>query len=249
MGSKVNTLAVVVSWKRPENIPSVLASLRAQSVECDIAIFDNSPPGYEIGVFADDYDYYFTADKNIGAACRFLPALALPQYKYILFTTDDYAAGPRLLEHYLACAAELGDHFATLGQDGRVVRGNSVVKRRVRMDQYGHRKVDVVTTWELAQARDIVWAYKFRDVISRSYPAVSKDEDDLLLCLGIQWASMRPSYVVRQSPPDGGCRISLPDKGPGGEVVALSARPDHAARRDDFIAAARGVGWESLVNK
>lgn len=263
--SRPSVLAVLLNWKRPANILPVLQSLRGQSIPLHIALVECSPdsPHSAPQAALSLCDSVFSISTNIGPCSRFLPPLALPQFRYSFFAVDDHAPGPRHVEYLLACAKKLHPDYATIGMDGRTMRPNSspnsgdatIVRRKALPYPQAPRPVDFITSSELILTNRVQAALKFRDAMlnefgdSRNGGDCSIFEDDLILCFGVQLecqAKLRgpvPSFLAPAAPSEMESwrmrRLPAND--------ALSARPDHRERRDKFLRQAIQVGWRSQV--
>ncbi len=231
-----DVLSVVQNWKRPANVARVVDAIRSQSVASKLAIVDCAiEPEYALppDVLAKA-DYVFCVERaNLGPCCRFIPSLMIPQIPLTMFWLDDFLPGPRCLESFLRHrnVIELSD-FSTLGQDGRRFdAGLSIIRRRT-LAHDGLTFVDVVVSSELCLTRNVARALTFRNLLVDEYgaDAISLDEDDLYLCLGIRRFLKSPSAVFAPRTPDeSGRAVRLPSP------FALSAREDHDARRAGFV--------------
>lgn len=231
-------LAVINSFRRPQNIPAVIAALRSQSVPpTHIALVDNGSREFSAEFCAADVDTYIRVEKtNVGPCSRFIAPLMLCQFEFTLFCVDDHLPQERHLEQLLETADELDD-WATLGMQGRRALGSTLSKRRIFAPEVPV-PCDVVVTSELCRTSDIPAALVFRSDLLRENPNVSLFEDDMILCMGIQRARKVPSYVA--TAPEGtrwdGKRLPAPH--------ALCGRPNHRELRDEFVRTALKVGWQ-----
>lgn len=249
--TKPEVLAVIINWRRPQNLPLIVGALRAQTVPLHICVIECAP-GTEFALPPDQLhslaDTVFTVNRNFGPMSRLIPALAFTEYEYVFFQVDDFAPGPRCVEHFLLTARHMHNQFATLGQDGRRVdmASKSLSGRRVRMHETECVPVDAVTSSELVRSDAIQYAIDFRWKMIRRHGIenVSLFEDDLFLCFGIQEATGLPSLLTPDCPsPAESWRAT---KFRTGEE-ALCARPDHREGRDLFVWQAIECGWRSLA--
>lgn len=248
--SNEQVLGVLINWKRPANIPRIIAAMRAQTVCLHISIMECAlSPEFrlsdEVRAMADSV---FTMNFNSGPVARFIPPLLMPQFKYTYFGVDDHEPGPRHVEWLLQTAVRLDDQFATIGQDGRLIRDGQIVKQKGRMHGVHPTPTDVVTSSELCLTRWLphvmLWRAEFLATIGRD---CSTFEDDLFLCFGAQNAASNahnrpvPSYLTPQ-PPTGDeswrvRKLAAPN--------ALCGRPGHDDMRNHFIHCAQQFGWSS----
>lgn len=245
-------LAVVINWRRPHNIPHVFDALRAQTIPVHICLVECSPELPEFAIspgLRARADTVFTVNRNFGPSSRFIPALAFTEFDYVFFQVDDFAPGPRCVEHFLSAARLLNGQFATLGQDGRRANeaGPSLNGRRIKQHAGECVPVDVVTSSELVRADLVHHAVDFRWQMIRRHgvnpnEGVSLFEDDLILCLGIQKATGLPSLLTPACATwDESWRYKRLD-----DAHALCARPDHRPRRDRFMEQAWACGWRFI---
>lgn len=236
----MSVLACINSFRRPQNIPAVIAALRSQSVPPDhIALIDNGGMEYSAEFCAASVDTYIRVEKtNVGPCSRFIAPLMLPNAgTYTLFCVDDHVMQERHLEQLLETADELDDGWSTLGMQGRRTLGKTLAKNRIFAPEVPV-PCDVVVTSELCRTNDVPLALQFRSDLLRENPSVSLFEDDMILCMGIQRARKVPSFVAPS--PEGtrwdGKRLPAPH--------ALCARPNHRELRDEFVRTALKVGWQ-----
>lgn len=255
-------LAVILNWRRPEGCEAVVKALRGQSIPLHIAIVECATDmkcrlPYRV---LDKADTVFTVSRNLGPASRFIAPLALPEFPWTLFAVDDHLPGRRHVEHLLCCAESLHPDCATIGSDGRIIRGGEILRRnasslRRRAPHIPRDKplpVDFITSSELCRTRLVQHALRFRDTLIDDHgDKISLFEDDLILCFGAQLA------VRARTSPDATCFIAPESDDP--ETCwkvkklpaphALSARPDHDARRTEFIRLASETGFVPLAER
>lgn len=246
-----DTLAVVVNWRRPANIPIILASLRRQSRPVFIALVDNNADGTEFATppstRADADVVFAVGPRNLGPCCRFLPPLAMPEFKWTFFAVDDHVPGDRHVE-YLHQFASTHHHAVCVGQDGRIVLPDGTLsRRRTRMHPSDLVRVDVITTSEIASTRRVVAATSFRSRMLELFGSEFPDtEDDLIFNFGAVNYHLNHYCAITPAPPSdaeswrGGGRLPSPH--------ALCSREDHRERRDRFVRQAIDIGWRSRAN-
>lgn len=240
-------LASIINWRRPENIHALLTRYREQTVPLHIVLVECSPDSEfaappEAVALAD---VVITINRNLTACSRFIPPLMMPQFRYTFFGVDDHLPGRRHVECLLRCAESLGGRFATIGQDGRCFRNGAIHKRRARPYPSTPRPIDVVTSSELMETRNIADAIIFRQRL-REYEGSDEfiTEDDLILCMALQTKLAAPCYVTPQPGEDEWwAEKRLPSD------HALSGRPNHIDRRNQMIQKMTDLGWRSMVPK
>jgi hypothetical protein len=245
-----SVLSVLINWKRPANCLRVLRAIREQSVASYIALVECSPDTEfaappEARQLAD---IVFTVNQNLGPCSRFIPPLALQEYRYTFFAVDDHVPGPRHLEWLLQCAKQLDNNFATIGQDGRRTSGDTISRRRVRMQPGIPTPCDFITSSELCMTAWLPFVANFRADLTKEYGSdISQFEDDLFLCFGIQchikmrWGVAAPCYLT----PD---PLSIEQSWRASRLHAphaLCGRENHHEIRDLFVRRAMEFGWSS----
>lgn len=232
-------LSVVQNWRRPANVARVIDAIRSQSVPSKLAVVECAlEPKFTLppDVLAKA-DYVFRVERaNLGPCCRFIPSMMIPQIPLTMFWLDDFLPGPKCLEAFMRHRSRLEDlKAATIGQDGRIFYDNKlgIVRKRVSAPASGMLPVHVVVSSELCLTRNVSFATAFRDQLihkNLGVESLSLFEDDLFLCCGISWGTNCRSEVFSPSTPDESYRAHrLPSND------ALSARPDHDAKRNSMI--------------
>jgi hypothetical protein len=102
---------IIPTWHRTENLPRVIASLRAQTVKPQVWIWDN-------GAGSDDpfkqdglADVVFRSSFNFGCFARF-PLMGLVRTPYIWQMDDDLELTmPNLIERFIELSRSLKDEF------------------------------------------------------------------------------------------------------------------------------------------
>lgn len=238
-------LGCLINWRRPLNVAKILRAMRDQSTRIDKLVLLECAPGTEFQASPQAHaiaDVVITINENIGPISRLFAPLAFPQFKYTYFGVDDHIPGHRHVEYLLRCAKSLNDNFATIGMDGRNIRGGEIVKRKGRMQDGAPTPVDVITTSELMLSkwvpRVMEWRHEFLNGCGGD---VSFLEDDLFICFGAQHHSGRPSYLTAAPPaPEFNWTVSKLHA-----PHALCGRPDHYEVRNHFVRRAQEFGWYS----
>lgn len=247
-----DVLGVLLNYRRPANVLRILQAMREQSVRfAKICLVECSPHSeFSASPQACDLaDSVISINTNIGPISRLLAPLAFPQHKYTYFGVDDHVPGSRHLEWMLATAASLNDNFATIGQDGRRVVGDTILRKRIGMDDLKPTPVDFVCSSELMLTGNATTAMQWRSsFLTLCGRDCSLFEDDLFLSFGIQnpmdgYGSGPPSYLTPEPPTAAeswrASRLHAPH--------ALCGRENHHELRDHFVRRAVEFGWRSRV--
>jgi glycosyltransferase involved in cell wall biosynthesis len=111
MANKIT--AIILHYNRQKNIPKVIAGIRAQTVPCDIWVWDNSG-NYPVG---SGEDVYLKADKNTFCLARYL-LIKRVETEYIFNTDDDISIlDNKLFEKFIAFSER--HQNAVIGWNGR----------------------------------------------------------------------------------------------------------------------------------
>lgn len=237
-------------------MPAVFSAWNEQSLTHDTVLFDNAPLKKSLACFVDvlplDLNIW-RVPGNLGCAGHLAPAYALAYlYEYIVFADDDFVPGPSALWKLVGEADALKkEGFATLGYYGRKFVTDH---GRGRDHTYGYRygnappgKVDLTIRGHLVQAQNLHHVLAFRQKMVTAAPAdgrrLTSIHDDMLLCLGIQAMTSRPSYVLKM---EGEQRLIARDLDQSGAVYK---RPEHLEERNEFIDLAEWCGWKSLAER
>jgi hypothetical protein len=159
--------AVVLSWKRPHNIPIIVEALHAIPHIREIIVWNNDP---EVTVDAPGA-LVFNAPKNYGCFPRYCVA-PLAAYDNLWFQDDDICVHADQFE--LVRRRYVEDGGRIYGFRGRVIENG----RYVMADVYG--EVDIVIGQTMMFHRSLLSAV-FR-VIGKLPPIV---EDDIAFCLSV----------------------------------------------------------------
>jgi hypothetical protein len=113
------TAAMVLSWKRPDNIPIVIDGLKRQGWIDDIIIWHNSPSNVRI-----DGCINIVSDINFGCMIRHHMAAMFSEYDYFAFSDDDLVLTMDLSEYVNPAIDEHGKH-SVLGFFGHLLNANN----------------------------------------------------------------------------------------------------------------------------
>src|SRR4030095_10430567 len=120
--------AVVINWKRPQNVGQSVAALGSQTEPCTVTVCDCHPsPAFALGeATLTMVDRLYSWSHNLGGYNRFVPIGAY-DHRYTLFLDDDMLPGLRCVEHFLRSAMQIGN-FGVLGQMGRIIQPDGVYR-------------------------------------------------------------------------------------------------------------------------
>jgi len=243
MSAGPNIQVIVLHWKRPQNLVTVLNAFRQQTIEHRLILADNHPSD-EFAPPADALDMcddVFRWKTDYGPFGRLVPAL-LGETEWTYFHDDDAVPGRRCLEYYLESAREIGD-FATLGQQGRfcrTARGRIRYSRRKIRPAVEPRPVDLCVQSHFLRTENLPFALEFRHALWRRFGSdVPAIHDDIMLCCGVQKATSHCSYLTRSFEDAENAYKQKPLRSP----FAVAGRPGHYRDRSIMFRMAWEIGW------
>ena len=200
--------AIILSYKRPTNIPLVISSLLEDGMKPrDIYVFNNNP---DISLEIKEANV-INSEKNLGCRVRHALALAL-DYTHFLFIDDDLAIKPGTIDGFKKYSEIFPE--AVLGYFGSILgKGEKPYTNRKKYDYWRDIQAEV----------DVVIGrlhFCSRETIANSFlKSYRTGEDDIILSLSNKPYS---NYVI-----PGEEVIDLPERG-----VGQYHRKDHWERRD-----------------
>lgn len=240
----MEVLAIVINWARSGNIGAIVERLVPQA---DVVVVDNSASGAD-ALLAEQWRaagaLVWRIPNNLGPPCRFVPALADLDHRYVLFVDDDFLPGERCVEACLQAAGLVAGQFATIGQIGRrfvYEHGNWRYRRKnsPRLSSFPC-PCDLTCRMHFVRREHLWHVLPFRERVAERLPLHASIHDDLLLCLGLQMATNLGSFLI-------------PSDGPQIKVAELddnqplnSRRRGHVRERAELIQEASRLGWRSL---
>lgn len=235
--------AVIINWKRPENVAQIAEALARQSVPCTITICDCHPePRFALPEpTLQRADRVYRWRHNTGPYSRFVP-LASYDHEFTLLLDDDMLPGAHCVRHFLDHAREVR-RFGVLGQLGRIVAANGEYRPRHVPRRNGFVEVDVVIrgyfvrTRHLPLVADLRWRMNHLDSAA--------PVDDLLLCVAMGMLAGLPCYLT----PADADPETLMNKRELPQPHSVSGKPDHLKRRTAFLRDAQSIGWVPLHAK
>jgi SAM-dependent methyltransferase len=235
--------AVIINYKRPQNIPDIINAFRAQTVPCHITLI-NAAPTAEFGLsekVLKSVDHLYTWSHPFGPYNRYVP-IAAYTHEFTYFHDDDMLPGKRVLEHFLGVADTLSD-FGVLGQIGR------------NADSTGAYVPVAVSRKEWLVPVDFVVRGYF--VPTQCLPAVIEHrhnlgldpdvdlEDDLLLCTAMNTIHGLTNYLT---PLDPDPETKINRSGLKGDFARFR-RAIHLGARTRFCRNAMEIGWIPLCRR
>lgn len=203
--------AVLLSWRRPENLPALVAALRGSAAVGEVLVWNNN----QAVPLALEGAEVIHAPTNL----LLLPRLALgclARWSSVLFVDDDLLLTPaqvdRLWASYLADGAR-----RVFGAQGRQLRAGRYEAANV----FG--PCDIVNQAVLAPRAALARALTFLPSPFWQPGTFDAAEDDILLCLAQE---LGQAVAVDLGPL---LRCGAYDE------AAWSRRPDHAARRQGMV--------------
>ena len=120
--SEPRVTAIVINWRRPDNVQRIIRALRQSSEPCRIIVCDVLVDGHYLkDNFFEGADEVLHLSRNHGGFNRLVPAM-LVQSEFTYFHDDDMLPGPEALRALVHCADGMLD-MGALGQIGRVYPG------------------------------------------------------------------------------------------------------------------------------
>jgi hypothetical protein len=236
---------VVINWKRPENVATIVQALHDQTAPCTITICDcHDSPEFELPMEAlSTADRVYRWEHNLGSFNRYVP-LGAYDHRYTFFFDDDMVPGPRCVEHFLACAADL-QAFGALGQLGRIVDADGAYRSGADIARSrGFTEVDILVRALFVPTSCLVHAPQARAVLQ----AGKEPDEDILMADDILMAVGLAIYAGL------GCYLTPVDPDPATLInmhelpspYAVSHRPTHDQSRSRLTRRAVRLGWSPL---
>lgn len=234
-----STEAVIINWKRPDNVSRMVAALKAQTEPCTVTICDCSQsPTFALGeetVALADRLYKWS--HNLAGYNRFVPMGAY-DHRYTLFLDDDMLPGLRCVEHFLRSAMQIV-RFGVLGQLGRIIQPDGIYRYADVPRTDGFVETDVIIRGYFVRTENLAYLLQFKQMISVDEFAST---DDLLLCTAVRTLAGLSCYLTPWEPDD----EALMNKRELSDDFSLSSRPEHLELRQGFLDRAIQAGWVPL---
>lgn len=223
------TAAIVVSWRRPFNMPQVLYGLNKQAFVNDIFVWHNRPSS-----FTYPNAFHWQSDRNLGCAVRHFLALGLSEFDYFLFIDDDLYLSFDFTDTFRLGIERYGQK-SVLGFFGRNLCRQDLVNtysKGVDLDS-----ADSFLPTDIVKGRCHLASWETLSLLAHSRPDAPTREDmhdDIRLNLVAQQSNQVPSYLL----PHHGKLVNLADP------FSYWRRPGHLERRDKSLARAFAQGFQ-----
>ncbi len=184
---------VVITYKRKENIPLILQSLKNQTVKNKVTLIDVSP-SKEFEPSADTLklaDRVFKFGCNFGSFNRYVPLLSYDA-EYTCFLDDDMLPGNKMLECYIDAAKKIGS-FGVIGQIGRKTENGRYVCKDVTSHN-GFVEVDLVVRCYFVKTHNLKCLPNFLSELPNDILSL-KHHDDMMISYAMKRYGLR-SFVI-----------------------------------------------------
>lgn len=227
------TMCIVLSWKREKNLPEVIGGLKKQSCIDDILVFHNYPSSTEVEGCKNIF-----SKTNLGCVARHDVAYKIDDYKYFMFSDDDFAFTRDLSDDISNTVLEFADK-SVVGVVGLNLNIKNIDKSYSTGKTLRSKKpipVDIVKGRFHIISRENIHIL-FNSVFNES---LFRKQDDLRANLTIQKHYKVPSFIF----PSGKNDIKELD-----DSYALNKLPGHYDERDQIIIDGIKTGWKPMVGK
>jgi hypothetical protein len=227
--------AVIINWRRPNNVKPILQAFREQTEPCLITLLDvHAEPQFALDAAVVQLaDRCFRWTDNYGGWNRFVPLWAY-RHEYTYLHDDDMLPGRRLIEHFLRCAAAV-PRFGVLGQAGRMAAdgGKAYGCAQIFPDD-GFREVDVIVRGYFVRTTNLEYLLKFRE-----HFAPSRRGCDIVLATGLKLLAGLSAYLTPATTDEEERmnKAELPDD------YALHREAGHYEERTSILRGAYDLGW------
>jgi GT2 family glycosyltransferase len=234
--------AVIINWKRPQNVKQIVQALKQQTVPVTITVCDCHPePSFSLDeetIHLVDRVYRWT--HNLGAYSRYTP-LASFDHPYTFFIDDDLLPGKKCVEAYLQAATEMPE-FGVFGQLGRIMDASGIFRGQDIPLTESFIETDFIVRAYFVKTRHLYNIVRFRWEIG--YFEEPLPEDDLLLCAALKYYDNLPCYLI----PYHGDQETLVRYRDLNSEHALSSRINHYYKRTQFVKRLMYYGWTPLIH-
>ena len=230
--------AVVINWRRPDNVAEIVRALKAQTLPCTVTVCDcHDAPEFRLSPAAMPYiDRLYRWRHNLGSFNRWVP-LGAYDHRYTFFLDDDMVPGTRCVEHFWSQAEELRT-FGALGQVGRIVAANGDYRVHNVPRRPGLTEVDLLVRAYFVPTHCLAYVPQMRALLGLSHDP----EDDILLAVALSMQAGLSCYLT-PADPDPQTQVNwreLP------APHARGARDVHLPARSRLLRAAIDLGWRPL---
>jgi hypothetical protein len=230
--------AVVINWKRPDNVAKIVRTLKRQTMPCTVTVCDcHDSEEFSLPSRAMPYiDRIYRWRHNFGSYNRFVP-LGAYDHKYTFFIDDDLLPGTRCVEHFWQQAEQLSA-FGALGQVGRIVAADGEYRTQDIPRGPGFTEVDILVRALFVPTECLIYMPQIRAMLGES----GDPEDDILLAVGLAMQAGLGCYLTPFDPdPE-----TLVNKFELASPHARHARPTHRPNRSRLLRSAVGLGWQPI---
>jgi hypothetical protein len=232
---------VIINWKRPRNVTTIVDALREQTIPCTITICDcHQSAEFELTPNTlSSADRVYRWEHNLGSFNRYVP-MAGYDHRYTFFIDDDMMPGRRCVEHFLRAAESLPS-FGALGQEGRIVDANGAYQSRNIPRNDDFTEVDILVRAYFTQTSCLHHVQDMRTLLGN----FDDPEDDILLAVGLSMYAGRGCYLTPIDPdPE-----TLVNRRELETPHARCSRPSHYRDRSRLLESAVGLGWQPLQSR
>jgi hypothetical protein len=230
--------AVVINWKRPDNVAAIVQALKRQTMPCTVTVCDcHDSDEFSLPSRALPYiDRIYRWRHNLGSYSRYVP-LGAYDHKYTFFLDDDLLPGTRCVEHFWQHAEQLCV-FGALGQLGRIVAADGEYRPRDIPRGPDCTEVDLLVRAFFVPTECLSYLPQTRAMLGES----GDPEDDIVLAVGLAMQAGRGCYLTPADPdPE-----TLVNKHELASPHARNARPAHLPNRSRLLRSAVGLGWQPI---
>jgi len=231
--------AVIINWKRPQNVADIVRALKRQTVPCTVTVCDcHNSAEFRLPSESLAYiDRLYQWRHNLGSFSRYVP-LGAYDHKYTFFIDDDMLPGTRCIEHFWTQAEKLRA-FGALGQLGRILDAEGRYHPRDVPRGLGFTEVDLLVRAFFVPTNCLTYIPQIRAMLGESHDP----EDDILLAVGLAIQAGQACYLTpADSDPE-----TLVNKRELASPYARYARRTHLQARSRLLDRAMALGWKPIL--
>jgi len=219
--------SILLSWKRPDNIPIIVDGLKKQKIVDDVIILHNHPSDIKIEGCKN-----IVSDINLGCIARHKIAEIL-DYDHFIFSDDDLCLKEDISEILEEHMRKYGSR-SVLGAYGRKLNMENKEKRY----STGYETGNQFEYADIVKGRFHIMSRNAISILAQSKFNTEhlRSEDDIRANVSVQMHTKVPSVIM----PIRGYFRDLPDQ------HALWKNPAHMNNRDMAIEEAIRLQWSKL---
>ena len=230
--------AVVINWRRPENVAEIVRALKAQTLPCTVTVCDcHDALEFRLPQSALPYiDRLYRWQHNLGSFNRYIP-LGGYDHRYTFFIDDDLVPGARCVEHFWTQAEKLRT-FGALGQIGRIVTASGDYRPLNVARGPDFTEVDSLVRAYFVPTHCLTYVPQMRALLGQAHDP----EDDILLAVALSMLGGLATYLT-PADPDPQTQVNwqeLPSP------HARGARNVHFPARSRLLRDAMDLGWRPV---